>query len=118
MKKLILLIAFMLCTILVQAQTKQETDTLQMITWYKIDQDSVKLFYGLTSVKITNLPVEEAKKFISEKGITVSQYFSAKLEAHIYLKEQKIKKDSIQLMRIYDRIEEKLGLKKSNGNYP
>ena len=38
----------------------------------------------------------------------------AKVDAKNYLMERKIKKDSIKLENIYDRIERKLGMKKKN----
>ena len=116
MKKLIILTSLILCSNLVLAQSKQKTDTLKMVSWLKAGNDSVKVFYGLPAHKIVKLPVEEAKKFIKEKRITVDQYFTAKLKAGNYLKEMKIKRDSIETMRIYKRIERKLGIQKGNGN--
>ncbi len=72
------------------------------------------LFYGLTAKKLLSLSVPEGKALIKKHGITVEDYFVARLDAKNYLLEQKIKKDSIKLERIYDRIERKLGMKKKN----
>ena len=63
------------------------------------------------------MPVERAKQFIAKRGLNISQYFTAKLEAENYLLELMIKKDSVEVMRIYERIEKLLGIK-SNGNSP
>ena len=103
MKRFILTLAVALSAITAQAQTKT------------VKKDSIPLFYGLTADKILSLSVPEGKALIKEKGITVSDYFTAKLTAENYLLDQKIKRDSLRLIQIYDRIEKKLSMKKNDG---
>lgn len=117
MKKLLFITLFCI-PFLGFSQQKSKPDTLQMLSWEVIDQDSMKLFYGLSPIKITTMPVEEIKAFLARTKLPVSKFFTAKHKARNYLLEEKIKRDSIELIRIYDRIEKKLGLKKSNGNSP
>ncbi len=118
MKKLIILLAFVLITPVLHSQTKQKTDTLKMVSWLKFDRDSVKVFYGLSPTRIITMPIDEIKEFVQNRKITTSEFFTALLKARNYLKEEKIKRDSIELIQIYDRIERKLGIKKANGNNP
>lgn len=117
MKKLIL-ITLLCIPFLSFSQQKSKPDTLLLESWEVMDKDSVKLFYGLSPLKITTMPVEEIKAFLARTKLPVSKFYTAKIRADNYLTELKIKKDSIELIRIYDRIEQKLGLKKSNGNHP
>ena len=111
---MILLLAGTLSLSWAQTTSKQ----LQMESWEKVGKDSVKLFYGLSPLKITTMPVEEAKAFLTKTKLPVSKFFTAKMKAENYLLELKIKKDSLKVIEIYDRIEKKLGIKKSNGNSP
>ena len=104
MKNLVLILAIASFSFTVQAQIKT------------VEKDSVQLFYGLTAEKIISLSVSQGKALINQKDITVSQYFIARSKAKTYLSKQKIKRDSIETMRIYDRIEKKLGMKKNDGN--
>jgi len=103
MKKVIITAVLILFAITAQAQTKT------------VKKDSVPLFYGLTAEKIISLSVPEGKALIKERYITVSQYFITRSKAKTYLSKQNIKRDSIETMQIYDRIEKKLGMKKTNG---
>ncbi len=89
-----------------------------MESWEKVGKDSVKLFYGLSPLKIITMPIEEVKTFLVKTQLPASKFFTAKHKARNYLLEEKIKRDSLELIEIYDRIEKKLGLKKSNGNSP
>lgn len=117
MKKLF--IPLLLCfPVISEAQELSKPDTLKMESWVVLDKDSVKLFYGLSPLKITTMPIEDIKVFLAKTELPVSKFFTAKHKARNYLLEEKIKRDSIELIRIYDRIEQKLGLKKSNGNTP
>ena len=89
-----------------------------MESWEKVGKDSVKLFYGMSPMKITTLEIEEIKAFLAKTKLSVSKFYTAKMRAENYLTELKIKQDSTKLVQIYDRIEQKLGIKKSNGNSP
>jgi len=103
MKILVSIFAITFFSFTVQAQTKL------------VKKDSIQLFYGLTAEKILSLSIPEAKALIKKKNISVSSYLGAKLEAENYLLKKKIKRDSIETMKIYDRIEKKLGMKKNDG---
>lgn len=111
MKKLIFFLVLLVFGFNVHAQQKPKP---RPIVKKIVKKDSVKLFYGLTAQKILSLSVAEGKLLIKKKKITVSDYFIARLDAKNYLLEEEIKKDSIETMRIYDRIERKLGMKKKN----
>jgi len=104
MKKVVLFVAIACISLTLQAQTQKE-----------VKQDSVKLFYGMTAKKFIMLSVPQGKALIKEKNITVTDYFKAKANAERYLDNLQIKKDSIETMRIYDRIGKKLGMKKDGG---
>ena len=103
MKKVIFTVVIAFFAFTTQAQTKE------------VKQDSVKLFYGMTAEKFLKLSVPEAKSLIKEKRLTVSEYLGMELRAKNHLLRLKIKKDSIETMRIYDRIGKKLGMKKDDG---
>ncbi len=103
MKKLVLLIVFILFAITTQAQNT------------KVKKDSVPLFFGMTSEKLLALSIPEAKKMIKNKGITPQEYLAAKRKARIYLLKRQSLKDSVETIRTYDRIEKKLTVKKTNG---
>ena len=116
-KALFLFLILLCCPLSTLAQQKALPDSLKMTSWIKAGKDSLKVFYGLPVPEIINMPVERAKQFIAKRGLNISQYFTAKLEAENYLLELMIKKDSVEVMRIYERIEKLLGIK-SNGNSP
>ena len=111
MKRLFFLIVLFVSAFSLQAQQKS---TSKLVSKKVIKKDSVKLFYGLTAQKFLSLTVPEGKNLMKKEKITLSQFLSTNLEAKNYLLELQIKKDSIETMRIYDRIEKKLSMKKKN----
>lgn len=77
-------------------------------------KDSIpdRLFYGLTAYEITNLPLEKIKELCAAKEVTLSQFVLVRAKAKNYLLKQKINRDSIEVVKIYERIDKHLDIDK------
>jgi len=69
-------------------------------------------FYGLTAHKITTMPIEEIKHFCSTHNIPLSQFVLTRTKAKNYLLKEKAKRDSIEVVKIYERIDRRLDINK------
>ncbi len=112
MKKIAFIVLMLICFQTVRCQSKPNSK--EKISKLQIAKDSIPLFYGLKAEKILSFSVSQGKAFIKKHGISINDYFKARARAKIYLNKIQIKKDSSETMRIYDRIEQKLDMKKKN----
>lgn len=78
----------------------------------QIDSLPDNLFYGLTAQKITTMEIEEIRKFCATKKIPLSQFVLTRTKAKNYLLKEKAKRDSIEVVKIYERIDKRLDIDK------
>lgn len=109
MKKLILLFALIS---IAEISTAQTTKTKPQE--YKLTRDTTQLFYGLSPEKFLKLKPEEGRKLISKHSITATEFLRARIQAEGVIHEKQIIKDSLEILRIYDRIDRKLKPKSKN----
>lgn len=69
-------------------------------------------FYGLTAHKITTMEIEEIRYFCTTHDILLSQFVLTRTKAKNYLLKQQAKCDSIEVVKIYERIDKRLDIDK------
>lgn len=106
MKTTILLIALISAAEISRAQSPKSSNQE-----YKLTRDTTKFFYGLSPEKFLTLKPEEGRKLISKHDISLAQFIEARIEAQGVVYEKQIIKDSLEILRIYDRIDRKLKTK-------
>ena len=78
---------------------------------HKLTRDTTQLFYGLSPEKFLKLKPEEGRVLAKKHSITPTEYLAARLDAENVIHEKQIIKDSLEILRIYDRIDRKLQAK-------
>lgn len=115
MKILIILTSYLIgISVLFKKETTTQSaynNTLQSI---QIDSTHDSLYYGLTAQQIINMPVKEVKLFCQKHNIGISQFVVARTNAKTHLLNQEIIRDSIEVVRIYERIDKHLGIDSKN----
>ena len=112
MKACIFIILSLTGALVLSFQVQSTVSTQTIIAKIIIDSLPDTLFYDLTAQQITTMPNTEIKSFCAKRNISLSKFVLTRVKAENYLLEKQIKCDSIEVVRIYERIDKRLGIDK------